>query len=288
MRVLVTGGTGFIGGPLVTALRARGDDVVIVSRTAGEGRIPWSAVDDEVARVDAVVHLAGEPIADARWTPARLERIRASRVETTAQIATAIARAARKPRVFVSGSAVGFYGMAMSDAVLAEDAPPGDDDLARIVVAWESAADPARRVTRVAHPRTGVVLGPGGGALEKLAAPFKWFVGGPIGNGAQWVSWVHLRDAVRALLFAIDRDAIVGPFNVVAPGAVTMNTLASALGTALGRPSALRVPSFALRLALGDGLARMLLTGQRLVPRALERAGFEFECETIAEALGRR
>ncbi len=278
MRVLVTGGTGFIGRALVNALRDRGDEVVVVSRGAGPGAVTWEAIEHEAALADAVVHLAGEPIAEERWTKAYLERVRASRVETTGRIARAIQGAARKPRVLVSGSAVGIYGMRGDDVDLDEDAPAGHDVLAEIVVAWEAAAKPARAAgARVVHPRTGVVLGKDGGALAKMAAPYRWLVGGPLGSGRQWVSWIHLRDAVRALIFAIDTDTLSGPVNVVAPGPVRMDQLAQSIGSALHRPHTLRAPAFALRLALGTGRASLLLTGQRVLPRRLEEAGFAFE-----------
>jgi uncharacterized protein (TIGR01777 family) len=297
MRVLLTGGTGFIGRALAAALEARNDDVVVVSRghsgpgarhRAGEGTarsVGWDDVEAEVEGADAVVHLAGEPVAASRWTPARLERIRTSRVGTTARIAAAIAKAARRPRVFVSGSAVGLYGMCSDDRVLDENAPPGDDELARITVAWEAAAAPAASVTRVVHPRTGIVLGRGGGALASMTTPFKWFVGGSIGTGKQWLSWIHLHDTVRALLFAIDRDSLTGPFNVTAPEPVDMDAFARSLGAALHRPSALKVPSFALRAALGRGLAQVILSGQRAIPRKLLDAGFAFEFLRLESAL---
>lgn len=291
MRVLMTGGTGFIGRALTLALAERRDDVVVVSRHArpaphaNGGAVGWDSIEAEVERADAVVHLAGEPVADRRWTRERLESIRSSRVETTGRIARAIAKAARRPRVFVSGSAVGFYGMRLDDQVLDESSPPGDDELAQIVVAWEAAAAPALAVTRVAHPRTGVVLGRGGGALDKMAAPFRLFVGGSIGSGEQWMSWVHLRDVVRALLFAIDCETLTGAFDLTAPEPVDMNAFAKALGHALHRPSTMRVPATALRLALGSGLARVLLTGQRAVPRKLLDAGFTFEFPRLDGAL---
>jgi uncharacterized protein len=285
MRVLLTGGTGFIGRALISALVARRDEVVVVSRQARAGAVSWEAIEPEVERADAVVHLAGEPIADRRWSAARLASIRSSRVETTARIARAIQKAGRKPRVFVSGSAVGYYGMRIDDAVVDESSPPTGDVLAQITVAWEAAADPVRAVTRVVHPRTGVVLERGGGALAKMALPFEMFVGGPVGSGKQWVSWIHLRDEVRALLFAIDHEALTGAFNVTAPEPVDMNQLARALGRALHRPSALRVPATALKLALGSGLAELLLTGQRAVPRNLLAAGFTFEFPRIDGAL---
>jgi uncharacterized protein (TIGR01777 family) len=175
--------------------------------------------------------------------------------------------------------------MRSDGAVLDETSPASDDVLAQIVVAWEAAADPARTVTRVVHPRTGVVLERGGGALAKMAPPFEMFVGGPLGSGKQWVSWVHLRDEVRALLFALDHEALTGPFNVTAPEPVDMDHFAKALGHALHRPSVMRVPAAALRLALGSGLAEVLLTGQRALPRSLLAAGFTFEFARVDKAL---
>ena len=284
-RVLVTGGTGFIGRAVVEALRGRGDEPIVVSRSAGPRTVGWVAVEREVDRADAVGHLAGEPIAQGRWTRKRLESIRASRLEGTERIALAIERASRKPRVLVSGSAVGIYGMGDDDKELDESAPAGGDMLAKIVVAWEAAAAAARSAgVRVVHPRTGVVLGRDGGALPRMAAPFRWFVGGAVGNGRQWVSWVHLRDVVRALLFAIDSEALIGPVNVAAPAPVTMETLTRCIGRALHRPAAMRVPPLALRLALGEGLAQMLLTGQRALPRKLLDAGFVFDFPGVEDA----
>jgi uncharacterized protein (TIGR01777 family) len=285
VRVLVTGGTGFIGRALVQTLGARGDEAVVVSRHPGATAVGWDAIEREVERADAIVHLAGEPVAAARWTKDRVERIRESRVHSTETISRAIVRGLRKPRVFVSGSAVGIYGMLDDDRELDERAPPADDTLARITVAWEDAASPARRAgVRVVHPRIGIVLGTGGGALAKMATTFRWFVGGPIGSGRQWVSWIHLQDAVRALLFTLDCDALAGPVNVVAPEPVTMDRFAHAIGRAVHRPSAIRVPSFVLRLALGEGLARTLLTGQRALPARLLESGFVFDFPRVEEA----
>jgi uncharacterized protein (TIGR01777 family) len=281
MRVLLTGGTGFIGSHLARALEARGDQVLVVSR---RGPVSWDDVEAQVPTVDAVVHLAGEPIADGRWTPERLERIRASRVDTTRRLARAIASAATKPRVFISGSAVGIYGMRQDDVVCRESTPPGADVLARLVVDWEAAAAPAHEAgVRVAHPRSGIVLGPGG-ALSRMLGPYRLFVGGPLGSGKQWVSWIHLHDEVSALLFLVDRD-IQGPVNLVAPEPVTMAQLSSAIGRALHRPSLMRVPGLALKLALGSGVAQLLLTGQRVAPAALQAAGFAFSFPRIDEAL---
>jgi uncharacterized protein (TIGR01777 family) len=284
-RVLVTGGTGFIGGALVRALNERGDSAIVVSRRPGEGAVGWDAVEREVERADAVVHLAGEPVAQGRWTRARMERIRSSRIDSTAHVAGAIERATRRPSVLVSASAVGIYGMLEDDRELDESAPPADDVLAKIAVAWEAAADPARRAgVRVVHPRTGLVLGRGAGVLARMATPFRLFVGGPIGSGRQWVSWVHLRDTVRALMFAIDSQALAGPVNVVGPEPVTMDAFAQAVARALHRPAALRVPAVALRLAMGRGLAQAILTGQRALPRKLLELGFTFDFPKIEAA----
>ncbi|MBV9946317.1 MAG: TIGR01777 family oxidoreductase [Myxococcales bacterium] len=285
MRILLTGGTGFIGAALARVLAERGHQVARVSRDRRAG-LTWDAIDGEVGRAEAIVHLAGEPIAGARFTATHLERVRESRVETTERIARAIERAAARPRVFVSASAAGYYGMRRDDAVLDEAAPPGDDPVAQICVAWEQAADPARAAgVRVVHPRFGTVLGRGGGALAKLEPAFRWFVGGPLGDGRQWVSWIHLADAVRAVLFAIDRESVSGPMNVVAPEPVRMNDLAAALGRAMRRPSRLRAPALALRVALGEGFARLLLTGQRATPARLLAEGFDFRFARLDLAL---
>lgn len=290
MQILLTGGTGFIGAALARALRERGDVVVVVSRRASPGTdgartVTWEEAEAEVGRSDAVVHLAGEPIADARWTAERLERIRSSRVDTTDRLARAVAGAPRRPRVFVSASAVGIYGMRRDDVVCDEQSSAADDLLARMCVAWEGAAGPAKAAgVRVVHPRIGIVLGRGG-ALAKMEGPFRWFLGGPVGDGKQWLSWIHVKDVVRALLFLVDHDELSGPVNLVAPAPATMNEFARALGHALGRPSALRVPALALRLALGDGVAELLLTGQRVAPRRLLDAGFAFDFPALDGAL---
>ncbi len=270
---------------MVTRDPARARDQV----PSGVALEAWSAREAWRSRVracEAVVHLAGEGVADERWTQGRLDRLRASRVETTEALAEAIAGAYTKP-AWVSTSAVGVYGTRRDDDVIDEQGAHGTDPLASICEAWEAATDPARRAgARVAIARLGIVLGKGGGALARMLPAFKAFTGGPLGDGLQWLSWIHLDDAVRGILFAIDHPEIDGPFNLTAPKPVTMNDFARALGHALHRPSVLRVPPFALRLALGAGLAEVLLTGQRAVPARLERAGFTFDYETIDAAMG--
>jgi uncharacterized protein (TIGR01777 family) len=242
---------------------------------------PWQR---EVEEADAVVGLAGAGVMDERWTPARVAELRASRVESTRLIAEAAARAERKP-VLLSASAVGVYGMREDAEVLDETSPHGKDVLAEICEGWEAATAPALDAgARVAVARFGLVLGKGGGALAKMAAPFRAFVGGPLGKGTQWMSWVHLEDTVRAIAFALDTPTFQGPFNVTAPNPVTMNDFARALGIALGRPAKMRVPAFALRAALGER-AEALLTGQRVISARLEAAGFRFAFPALEAAL---
>jgi uncharacterized protein (TIGR01777 family) len=289
VRILLTGGTGFLGSLLRAALEERGDDVRVVSRrasTGGPGLVGWDKLEDQVAHVDAVVHLAGEPLAESRWTAERWERIRSSRVDTTARIARAIVEASARPRVLVSTSAVGIYGARRDDVVCDETTPPGDGVVAQLCVAWEAAAAPARDAgVRVAHPRIGIALGRDGGALPRMVTAFRWFVGGPVGDGMQWLSWIHVRDVVRALLLLLDGDGLSGAYDLVAPEPVTMNELAHAVGRALGRPAAMRVPPLAVRALFGRGLAETLLTGQRVAPKRLVDAGFTFHFPRIDRAL---
>ncbi|MBI5531440.1 MAG: TIGR01777 family protein [Deltaproteobacteria bacterium] len=296
MKWVVTGGTGFIGRALTTELIARGDEVAVLSRGSAPGsagkarRVAWTpgrigAWTQELEGADAVVNLAGAGVMDARWSEARLAEVRSSRVDTTRVLAEAIATSKSRPGVLLSASAVGIYGMRMDDEMVDEDGAQGTDVLARICQDWEKAAQPAREVgVRVAHPRIGIVFGRGGGALERMIPPFRAFVGGPIGSGQQWMSWIHVQDVVAALCFAAQTASITGPFNVVAPEPVRMQELARTLGAVLGRPSAMRVPAFALRALLGDG-AEAILTGQRVRPGRLLKAGFEFGHARLREAL---
>lgn len=241
---------------------------------------------DLVDGADVVVHLAGASVADRRWTAARKRILRASRIDSTKLLADAIAKAKTKPSAFVSASGVGHYGMNCGDKVLTEADPAGDDFLAVLTQDWENAANAARDAgVRVVVPRFGLVLGRGGGVYGRLVPLFKAFVGGPVGEGRQYVPWVHIRDAVRALEVMIHRRDLEGTYNVTAPEPVTMNEFADALGRSLNRPSLARVPSFAVKLAMGAEAAEAVLTGQRAIPKRLVDAGFEFVFPDLRSAL---
>jgi uncharacterized protein (TIGR01777 family) len=273
MRVFIAGASGLIGTQLSQLCAERGDEVVKLPRL---GTAPWS-----VEGADALVNLAGASIAGRRWNAAYKKEIEDSRVLSTRALVEAIAAAARKPRVLVNASAVGFYG-GRGDEPLDESAPPGDDFLARVVQAWE--AEARKATVRSVQVRTGVVLSELGGALQQMLLPFKAFVGGPIGRGKQWFPWIHMADEVAAILFCIDRESLSGPVNLVAPGLVTMKEFAQALGRALRRPSWAPVPLAALRIAVGE-VAEVLASGQRAVPRKLLESGFQFRFPALAPAL---
>lgn len=295
----------------MTTLAERGDDVVVLTRGHGHGHpgdesalgarpaccrgagkvelAPWTpekagAWTRLVDGADAVVHLAGADVLEEDWTPERKELLRSSRIRSTELLAGAMAKAERKPRAFVSGSAIGYYGIHAGAQVLTEESPAGDDFLASLVRDWEGAADAAREAgVRVCHPRIGLVLGRKGGMLEKMLPAFRSYVGGPVGTGAQYMGWIHLVDTVRALEHALDTE-LTGAFNVTAPDPVTMDAFAHALGAALGRPALLRVPEFAVKLAMGTR-SEAVLNGQRAVPTRLVASGFAFVFPELTSAL---
>jgi uncharacterized protein (TIGR01777 family) len=293
VKVFVTGATGLIGRELCAALAARGDGVLALSRRAdpeglpegvrtvqGDPSVagPWL---EALAEADAVVHLAGEPVAEGRWTRERKRRIRDSRLRSTALVAGLLA--ARGPRVLVSGSAVGYYG-SRGDELLDEDAAPGTGFLADVSRAWEDAAWAARRRARVVVVRTGIVLANEGGALPQLVRPFRIFAGGPLGRGDFWQPWIHLADQVGLVLLALDDARAEGPLNAAAPAPARNKDVARAIGAALGRPSFLPAPEAAVRLALGE-LASVVLSSQRVVPRKALELGYTFRFESVEAAV---
>lgn len=284
MKVLLSGAGGFIGSHLRSTLEERGHRVLPLSRTPPPDGYDWSdeSLGRGVEEADAVVHLAGENLFGKRWSERQKERLVASRVDTTDKLASLVAR---KPEaVFVSASAVGYYGPSEEPGV-DEDTPPAEDFLARLCQSWEAATAPAREAgVRTVIPRFGVVLGSGGGALQNMLPPFKLGLGGPIGSGRQWVSWVHIDDVVGLVSFLLETPGLEGPYNVTAPQPVRMKELAKTLGRVLHRPAILPVPGFALRLALGE-VADVLLTGQHVIPHRAEEAGYEFQFRNLEPAL---
>lgn len=292
MRVAVSGSTGFVGMAVTEALLRGGHDVVPLVRPGGApGKgIPWDPaagrVDPEAfAAVDAVVHLAGENIAAGRWTEARKRSIRESRVGGTALLASAVAACSRPPRVFACASAVGFYGD-RGDEELTEESPPGRGFLAETCLSWEAAARKAASPsTRVASVRIGMVLHPSGGGLSAMLPLFRLGLGGPVGSGRQYLSWIDRGDLAQAFRFVVETDGVEGAVNATSPSPVTNGDFARALGKALGRPAFVPAPAFALRLVLGEMAEGLLLSGARVLPRKLSAAGFRFDRPDLPGAL---
>lgn len=290
MRVAVSGASGLIGSALSTELTTAGNEVLkLVRRDArSAGEVSWdpsSALDPAaLSGVDAVVHLAGAPIAAKRWTPARKAELRSSRITSTGTLATAMAAAMPPPRVLICGSAIGFYGDT-GDQVVDESARAGTGFLPDLVRDWEAAADPAAAAgIRVACIRSGVVLAAEGGMLSRLMLPFRLGLGATMGSGGQYLSWISLTDEVRAIKFVLDRQDIAGPVNLTAPEAVTNAEFTKALAKTLARPSFFTLPSPVLSAALGE-LASELLASARVVPARLLEAGFAFRDPDIRTAL---
>ena len=292
LTIAVTGATGLIGSALVQVLRARGHTVrrfVRSARGAGKGDVVWDAERTDLPAgaldgVDAVVNLAGAPVAQ-RWTAERKHEIRASRVLGTEKLARAIAAMAQKPRVLLNGSAVGYYGD-RGDEVLNESSAPGHDFLAGVCVEWERATAPAADAgVRVVLLRTGVVLSKEGGALAKLLPPFRLGMGGPLGSGEQWMSWIALEDHLRAMEHCLFVEEVRGAMNLVAPNPVRNSHFATTLGRVLARPALIPVPAIALTLMYGEMARATLLASQRALPDALAATGFDFRQPTLEGAL---
>ncbi len=295
MRIVVSGATGLIGTQLVAALKARGDDVTVLSRNPeraaaalGVEAVAWQPLSgppptEALAGRDAVIHLAGEPVAQ-RWSAAAKQSILDSRETGTRQLVDAIAASDRKPAALLSSSAVGYYGK-HGDDVVTEQTAAGNDFLAGVCVAWEREALRAEALgLRVVIVRTGVVLDASGGALKRMLPPFKAGVGGPVAGGRQYMPWIHCDDIVGLYLAALDDPAWSGPVNGTAPEPVTNAVFSKALGRALGRPAVLPVPGFAIRAIYGE-MAEIVTGGQRAVPAAAERLGYSFKQPELDEAL---
>lgn len=293
MKILVSGGTGFIGSALTSHLFQKGHSVSILTRSVGRkpgSEIQWNPVHGQIDEkslegFDAVVHLAGENIAAGRWTNGQKERIRESRVKGTRLLGQALSRRSRPPKVFLTASAIGYYGDRGSD-VLTEESSNGKDFLAQVCLEWEEAARQAcQRGIRVVHSRMGIVLGPNGGALSKMLLPFKLGIGGRLGSGRQYMSWVALEDVARAILFALENAALEGPFNMTAPEPVTNIEFTKTLARVLHRPAILPAPVVGLRLILGEMADALLLSSARVRPQKLLNAGYIFRHPSLEETL---
>jgi len=291
MRVVVSGSSGLVGGALLDALAARGDTVVpLVRRAPGPGELRWDPAAGTVdaaglAGADAVVNLAGAGLGDRRWSAHRRGEIVASRVDATALLARTLAAMPAPPAVLVNASAVGFYGD-RGDEELTEDSAPGTGFLAELCRRWEEATAPAAEAgVRVVRLRSGVVLSAAGGALARQLPLFRLGLGGRLGSGRQWLSWISLDDEVGVVLHALDHG-LRGPVNATAPAPVTNRDFTRALGRALGRPAVVAVPAVALRAALGAELAaEMVLAGQRVLPAAVVASGYRFRHASVEGAL---
>ncbi|MFS8782847.1 TIGR01777 family oxidoreductase [Synechococcus sp. R6-6] len=299
MRIAITGGSGFIGRRLVARLLEQGDQVLVLTRRLEQARrilgespnlklLPYDPYQPQawaaaLEGYEGIVNLAGEPLASSRWTETKKKEIRRSRVETTQALVQALASLNQKPQVMISSSAVGYYGSHPAGEPLTETDPPAQDFLAEVCQAWEAAARPVEELgIRLAIVRTGIVLGPDGGALGQMLAPFQFFIGGTIGSGKQWLSWIHREDWVSLVCFLLEQGS--GVFNATAPNPVQMEEFCRTLGQVLGRPSWLPVPELALELLLGEA-AQVVLTGQKVIPQAALQMGFTFQYPQLKEAL---
>lgn len=296
MRIGVTGATGLIGRSLCGALSDEGHEMIGFSRTPGSGRglavaemRGWDVLaspptKEALADLDAVVHLAGEPIDAGRWSDEQKKRIRDSRIVSTRHLVNGFRSLDEKPAAFISGSAVGFYGD-RGDEVLEETAPPGGGFMSDVCVEWEAEAARAKEIgMRVVQVRTGVVLSREGGALKKMLTPFKMGVAGRLGSGRQWFPWIHIDDIVGIFREAILSTGLAGPVNGVAPNPVTNSEFTRQLAGALSRPAFLPVPSIGLKVLMGE-MSEVLLGSQRVIPRVMIDRGFEYRFPNLGEAL---
>jgi len=287
-KILITGGTGFVGSYLAEELVKRAYEVVIISRSKHQAKkngvrfATYEQLEENVNGSYAVINLAGHNLFDERWSDEVKGKILSSRVETTKKVVEAVKNSSAKPEVLVSASAVGYYGNRGAE-FLREDSFPGDDFLSDVCKQWEEEAQKAE-VKRIVIPRIGIVLEKNGGALGKMLTPFKLFVGGPLGNGNQYFPWVHMKDVVFTIIEAIENENYSGVYNCVAPQQVTMSEFSSVLGTVLNRPSLFAVPEFALKLVFGEATGA-LIASQRVVPQELGKWNYAFMLDDLKAAL---
>lgn len=296
MKVAITGATGFVGTRLVQRLQAEGNQVLVLTRNPSTAKSVFPNLEiiaytptesgswqQAIAGSDAVVNLAGAPIAEGRWTPERKQEILNSRKLSTQKLVEAISQANPKPAVLVNASAIGYYGTSET-ATFDESSPSGNDFLAKVCQEWEAEAQKVKATgTRLVVLRLGIVLGKGG-ALAKMLPPFQLFAGGPIGSGRQWFSWIHRDDLVNLILFSLSHPEINGVFDATAPNPIRMTEFCDTLGQVLNRPSWLPVPGLALEVLLGDG-AMVVLEGQQVLPQRTLASGFKYQYPTVKQAL---
>lgn len=290
VTIVIAGGSGFLGRKLVNHLEAEGHRALVLSRTARDGAIQWNpdgspgSLPTHLDGIDAVVNLAGEALPDKRWTAERKEALRSSRVLATRTLVRAIAACANPPRVFVSGSAIGYYGP-HGDEPVTESTEPGTDFLARLCVDWEQEARIAESPrTRVVLVRTGLALARDGGALQKMLLPFRLGLGASLGSGDQFMPWIHADDWTAMVAWSIHDERVTGAINATAPAPETNRVFTRTLGRVLARPAVFQAPAFVLRAALGE-MSTMLLTGQRVLPAHAEQLGFRFAHRALEPAL---
>lgn len=292
MRILVSGSHGLVGKALITALTRDGHEIVrlVRGKPSGATEIEWHPNEDRLEAsalegIDAVVHLAGESIASGRWTDEKKRAIRDSRVKGTSLLSKALARLSRSPSIFLSASAIGYYGD-RGDEVLTEKSAPGKDFLASVCVEWENATRPAiEKGIRTVHARFGIILDANEGALGKMLTPFRMGIGGRVGNGKQWMSWIAIEDVVNGLISLIGDKSVIGPVNFVAPNPVTNAEFTKTLGRVLSKPTLFPVPAFGARLAFGEMADALLLSSQRVQPNVLQQRGFGFAYPSLDAAL---
>ncbi len=297
-NIVICGASGSIGTALVKVLQARGSKVSVISRNAQRSAVQLPSVQEHaswsdlaacaalVAQADAVVNLSGASVGELRWTPSNKKLIMSSRIESTRTCVDLLLAAPKAERCFVSASAIGYYGFGASEWKTEKDTA-GTDFLAQVCAKWEATSQAAASVCRVVNPRIGIVMDTQSGALSKLLIPFRFFVGGPLGNGKQWYSWIHRDDLIASLLHCIDNEQLSGPVNCVAPNPVQMDEFAACIATALHRPKLFRVPEFALRLLLGEQHC-IVSKGQRVSAKSLQDSGFLFrfvDCQSCINDL---
>lgn len=292
MKILISGASGLVGTTLLPKLRSNGHQIVTLVRKASDNvsEICWDTQKgisnlDQLGDVDAVIHLAGESVGDARWTEEKKRKIRDSRVNGTKVLCDSLLKLKNLPKTFISASAVGIYGN-RGNEVITEESTLGSDFLAKVGIEWEKASDELKdKGVRVLYARLGIVISKKGGALEKMLLPFKLGLGGRLGSGNQYMSWIAIDDVVKSIEFLVSNESLSGAFNITAPNPVTNKEFTKTLGAILSRPAILPIPDFALKLALGEFAEIALLASQKVIPYKLERAGYIFSFSDIESAL---